>query len=73
MFKSRGQARARVAALTRRRVEAVIRSRWSPRLRRTMFYVVTGQYVFLQSARTDRAKVRALRFPARIIGAPARR
>ncbi|MDX6646496.1 MAG: N-acetylmuramoyl-L-alanine amidase, partial [Miltoncostaeaceae bacterium] len=53
-FRRRADALERAAALRRRSVEAVIRRRYTPSLRRTLFHVVTGQFVFLDNARAQR-------------------
>lgn len=72
-FRRLADARRRVAALRRVEIESVIRRRVSPRLRRTLFYVVTGQFVFLSGAREQREELRALDFPAKVGAATAPR
>jgi N-acetylmuramoyl-L-alanine amidase len=65
-FRRRADALARVAALRKGHMEAVIRRRYTPTVRRTLFYVVTGQFVFLSNARGQREALRAMGFPAMV-------
>ncbi|MEW6583364.1 MAG: N-acetylmuramoyl-L-alanine amidase [Actinomycetota bacterium] len=68
-FRARRDALARAKRVRRAGFDAVIRSRYTPRVRRSLFYVVTGQFVYLQNARDQRAALRRAGFPGRIGGA----
>ena len=69
-FRKRAKALSRVRQMRRKGAQATIRSRYSVRHRRTMFFVVAGQYVYLRSALADRTRLRARRLPATITSAP---
>jgi N-acetylmuramoyl-L-alanine amidase len=65
-FRTRAQAVRRLKAVRRAGTEAVIRKRYTPRVRATLHYVVTGQFIFLENARQQRNALRLKGFPAMI-------
>ncbi len=69
-FRTRREANLRRRALVRRHRVAVVRGRFIPHAHRRLYVVVTGRFTGLVGARAERARVRGLGFPGRIIGAP---
>ena len=65
-FRRRADAIERVRALRRKGLVSVIRRRYTPAVKRTLFYVVTGQFVVLDNARGQRDALRRLGFPASV-------
>jgi len=65
-FRTRARALRRLAFVRKTGVTAVIRTRYTPRARATLHYVVTGQFIFLENARQQRDALRAKGLPAMI-------
>jgi N-acetylmuramoyl-L-alanine amidase len=65
-FRRHADAVERLRALHRHGVDAVIRRRYTPSLKRTLFYVVTGQFAVLANARGQRDQLRRLGFPGSV-------
>lgn len=70
-FRTRALALRRLAVVKKTGTTAVIRKRYSPRVGRSLYYVVTGQFVFLENARQQRDALRAKGLPAMIGSAKA--
>jgi N-acetylmuramoyl-L-alanine amidase len=65
-FRRREDALRQAARLRRAGVRAIVSGRYTPRVRQTLHYVVTGQFIFLENAKQQRAALRAKGFPAMI-------
>jgi N-acetylmuramoyl-L-alanine amidase len=65
-FRSRADALRRMKRVRAAGFDAVVRSRYTPRVRRSLWWVVSGQFVFLANAQGLRARLAAKGFPARI-------
>jgi N-acetylmuramoyl-L-alanine amidase len=65
-FRTRALALRRLAAVRRTGTTAVIRRRYTARTKKTLHYVVTGQFIFLENARQMRDALRAKGLPAQI-------
>jgi N-acetylmuramoyl-L-alanine amidase len=65
-FRNRKVALRRLAAVKRAGIQGVIRARYTPRAKRSLFYVVTGQFVFLANAKQQRDALRSKGLPATI-------
>jgi N-acetylmuramoyl-L-alanine amidase len=73
VFRKRADALRQIRRLRGKRVEAVLKRRYTARARRTMFHVVTGQFIFLQNAKEQRATLRGVGLRPAINGAPGAR
>jgi N-acetylmuramoyl-L-alanine amidase len=65
-FRSRFDALGRMKRVRRAGFDAVVRSRYTPRVRRSLWYVVSGQFVFLENAKSLRSSLRSAGFPGTI-------
>lgn len=65
-FRSRADALRRMKRVRAAGFDAVVRSRYSPRVRRSLWWVVSGQFVYLSNAQAQRVAISAAGFPARI-------
>ena len=70
-FAKRGDALRRARLVQRRGFEAVVRSRYAPRFRRSLWYVVSGRFAFLDNARSLRDRLRGRGLRANVGPAPA--
>jgi N-acetylmuramoyl-L-alanine amidase len=68
VFRRRADALSRAGAARRAGHDAAVRRRTAPKLRRTMFYVVTGQFADLANAKEEREALRAARLPGMVTG-----
>jgi N-acetylmuramoyl-L-alanine amidase len=69
-FRSKVRARRLAQRLSRQDIQTLVKSRYSKPARRSLFFVVTGQFIFLQNARTMRNSLRRHGLPARVGPAP---
>jgi len=69
-FAKRSDAQKRARLVRRRGFEGVVRSRYTPRFRRNLWYVVSGQFAFLDNARSLRDRLRSRGFRANVGPAP---
>lgn len=70
IFRTKREANLARRRLLRLRVDAVVRARYVKRAHRRLYLVVTGQFISLRHAKTERARLRRLHLPGRITGAP---
>ena len=71
-FRRLAEARARARLVHRRGFEASVRSQYSARFHRNLFYVVGGRFVELANAKRLRDRIRAKRIPANVGPVPAK-
>lgn len=71
-FRRAVMARRLVRRVEARGFDAVVRGRRSARAGGRLYYVVTGQFAYIDNARRQRAQLRALRLPAKVASAVAK-
>ena len=71
-FRRLGDARARYRLVRRRGFEAAIRSEYNKPMRKYLFYVVSGKFVYVENARELRDRLRRKRIKANVGSIPKR-